>query len=119
VGELGADTLPTEPLTKQSKCARALRFVALIGIVNFFADFTYEGGRGVAGAFLGHLGASGAAVGAIAGGGEFAGYAIRAVAGTVADRTGCYWLDVWIGYAINVLCVPALALVGSWPFAAG
>jgi hypothetical protein len=119
VGELGADTLPTEPLTKQSNCARALRFVALIGIVNFFADFTYEGGRGVAGAFLGHLGASGAAVGAIAGGGEFAGYAIRAVAGTVADRTGCYWLDVWIGYAINVLCVPALALVGSWPFAAG
>jgi Major Facilitator Superfamily len=98
---------------------RALRFVALIGIVNLFADFTYEGGRGIVGAFLGHLGASGAAVGAVAGGGELAGYAIRSVAGVVADRTGLYWLDVWIGYAINMLCVPALALVGSWPAAAG
>ena len=98
---------------------RALRFVVLIGVVNLFADFTYEGGRGVAGAFLAHLGANGAAVGAIAGGGEFAGYAIRSLAGVVADRTGLYWLDVWIGYAINVLCVPALALAGNWPVAAG
>jgi MFS family permease len=98
---------------------RALRFVVVIGIVNLFADFTYEGGRGVVGAFLGHLGANGAAVGAVAGGGEFAGYAIRSVAGVIADRTGLYWLDVWIGYAINVLCVPALALAGSWPAAAG
>lgn len=98
---------------------RALRFVALIGIVNCFADFTYEGGRGVVGAFLGHLGASGAVVGAVAGGGELAGYAIRSVAGAIADRTGRYWIEVWAGYAINMLCVPALALAGSWPVAAG
>ncbi len=90
-----------------------------MGVVNLFADFTYEGGRGVVGAFLGHLGASGAAVGAVAGGGELAGYAIRSVSGLIADRTGLYWLDVWVGYAINVLCVPALALAGSWPAAAG
>lgn len=98
---------------------RALRFVVLIGIVNGFADLTYEGGRGIGGAFLGHLGASGAIVGVVAGGGELAGYAIRSVAGAVADRTGLYWLDVWVGYAINMLCVPALALVGNWPAAAG
>jgi hypothetical protein len=97
----------------------ALRFVLLIGIVNLFADLTYEGGRGIAGAFLGHLGASGAIVGAVAGGGEMAGYAIRSVAGVIADRTGLYMLDVWVGYAINMLCVPALALAGSWPAAAG
>ncbi|MBV8066757.1 MAG: MFS transporter [Candidatus Eremiobacteraeota bacterium] len=98
---------------------RALRFVLLIGIVNLFADFTYEGGRGIVGAYLGHLGASGAIVGIVAGGGELAGYAIRSVAGVIADRTGLYWLDVWVGYAINMLCVPALALTGSWPAAAG
>jgi Major Facilitator Superfamily len=103
----------------QISAKRALRFVVLMGVVNLFADFTYEGGRGIAGAFLGHLGANGAAVGAVAGGGELAGYAIRSVAGVIADRTGLYWLDVWIGYAINVLCVPALALAGSWPAAAG
>ncbi|HYL28194.1 MAG TPA: MFS transporter, partial [Candidatus Nitrosotalea sp.] len=97
----------------------ALRFVVIMGIVNLFADFTYEGGRGVVGAFLGSLGASGAIVGVVAGGGELAGYAIRMVSGAIADRTGLYWLDVWAGYAINMLCVPALALAGNWPAAAG
>jgi MFS family permease len=90
-----------------------------MGVVNLFADMTYEGGRGEVGAFLGHLGASGAIVGIVAGGGEFAGYAIRSVAGAVADRTRKYWIDAWVGYAINMLCVPALALAGSWPAAAG
>ncbi len=103
----------------QASQRHALRFVLLIGIVNLFADFTYEGGRGIVGAFLGHLGANGAIVGVVAGGGELAGYAIRSVAGVIADRTGLYWLDVWIGYAINMLCVPALALAGNWPAAAG
>jgi MFS family permease len=98
---------------------RVLRFVAIMGVVNLFADMTYEGSRGVAGAFLGHLGASGAAVGVVAGGGELAGYVIRLVSGAIADRTGRYWLEAWVGYAINVLCVPALALAGSWPAAAG
>lgn len=97
----------------------ATRFVLVIGIVNLFADMTYEGARGVLGAFLGHLGASAFAVGAVAGGAEFAGYAIRSVSGVIADRTGKYWIEAWIGYAINMLCVPALALAGSWPVAAG
>ena len=114
MGKMGEAPLP-QPL----KSIAPFGSFCLIGVVNAFADLTYEGGRGVAGAFLGHLGASGAAVGAVAGGGELAGYAIRSVAGVIADRTGLYWLDVWVGYAINMLCVPALALVGSWPAAAG
>jgi MFS family permease len=97
----------------------ATRFVVLMGIVNLFADMTYEGARGEVGAFLHHLGASATAVGIVAGGGELAGYAIRAVSGAIADRTGRYWIDAWVGYTINMLCVPALALVGSWPAAAG
>ena len=99
--------------------AAALRFVVLMGIVNLFADMTYEGGRGEVGAFLGSLGASGFAVGVVAGGGELVGYAIRSLAGALADRTGRYWLEAWAGYLINLLCVPALALAGSWPAAAG
>ena len=38
----------------------ALHFVVIIGIANFFADFTYEGARGIIGPFLGSLGASAA-----------------------------------------------------------
>jgi MFS family permease len=99
--------------------AFALRFVLVMGIVNLFADMTYEGGRGVVGAFLGHLGASGAIVGIVAGASELVGYAVRSLSGYIADRTGRYWLDAWIGYALNMLCVPALALAGTWPAAAG
>lgn len=105
---------------KNTPSARAaLHFVLMMGVVNLFADFTYEGGRGVVGAFLGHLGAGGAVVGVVAGGGELAGYAIRSLSGALADRTGRYWIEAWAGYAINMLCVPALALVGAWPAAAG
>ena len=35
----------------------AWRFILLVGITNLFADMTYEGARGVNGAFLGQLGA--------------------------------------------------------------
>src|SRR6266480_1872202 len=45
----------------------AFGFVLIIGIVNFFADLTYEGARGIVGPFLGSLGASAAIVGFIAG----------------------------------------------------
>jgi MFS family permease len=90
-----------------------------MGVVNLFADMTYEGARGEAGAFLQHLGAGATVVGIIAGGAELAGFAIRSVAGAIADRTGRYWIDAWIGYLINMLCVPALALAGTWPAAAG
>src|SRR5262249_29683973 len=97
----------------------ALRFVLLIGIANLFADMTYEGARSVSGAFLGALGAGALVVGFTAGFGELVGYVLRSVAGYVSDRTGKYWFLTITGYAINMLAVPALALAGSWPLAAG
>lgn len=88
---------------------RAWRFVLAIGIVSLCADFTYEGGWSIAGPFLALLGASALTVGAVAGVGEFLGYAVRLVAGRWVDRTGRPWPLVWLGYATNVLAVPALA----------
>jgi hypothetical protein len=41
----------------------AFRFVLLIGILSFFADFTYEGARSVLGPYLAVLGASATVVG--------------------------------------------------------
>jgi predicted MFS family arabinose efflux permease len=96
----------------------AFAFVFTMGIVNLFADTTYEGGASINGPFMGTLGASAAAVSIIAGLGEFLGYALRSVAGYVSDRTGKYWLATFVGYVINLLAVPALALAGSWPAAA-
>lgn len=94
------------------------RFVFIVGVVNLFADFTYEGGRSIIGPFLGVLGASGTIVGFVGGFGEFMGYAFRSVSGYIADRTGEYWATTFVGYAINMFAVPALALAGNWPAAA-
>jgi predicted MFS family arabinose efflux permease len=96
----------------------AFRFVLIIGIVNFFADMTYEGARANIGPFLGSLGASATIVGFAAGFGEMLGYGLRSVSGYFADKSHKYWAFTFIGYAINMLAVPALALAGNWPLAA-
>jgi MFS family permease len=92
----------------------AFAFVMTMGLVNLFADMTYEGGASINGLFLGALGASAAAISIVAGLGEFLGYTLRSVAGYVADKTGKYWLITFLGYGINLLAVPAMALAGSW-----
>ncbi|HXF10384.1 MAG TPA: MFS transporter, partial [Desulfuromonadaceae bacterium] len=96
----------------------ALRFVLIIGVVQLFADMTYEGARGITGPFLGSLGASATIVGITAGLGELMGYGFRSVTGYLADRTHKYWTFIFIGYLVNMLAVPALALAGNWPLAA-
>ncbi|HEV2435620.1 MAG TPA: MFS transporter [Verrucomicrobiae bacterium] len=96
----------------------ALRFVLIIGVVQLFADMTYEGARGIIGPFLGTLGASATVVGFTAGFGELIGYAFRSVTGYFADKTHKYWVFIFAGYLVNMLAVPALALAGNWPLAA-
>ena len=105
-------------MDKKSASQLALRFVLIIGVVNLFADFTYEGARSVNGAFLGSLGASAIVVGFVGGFGELIGYSLRAITGFFASKTHKYWAFAFIGYAINMLAVPALALAGNWPTAA-
>lgn len=101
-------------LSKQT----AIRFVILLGIVSLFADMTYEGARSIAGPFLAVLGASGLVVGVVAGLGELIGYTLRLVSGYFSDRTQRYWTVTLIGYAVNLIAVPLLALAGSWELAA-
>jgi MFS family permease len=100
------------------KNSSALQFVLIIGIANFFADFTYEGARGIVGPFLGSLGASAALVGFVAGLGELMGYGLRSISGYLADKSQRHWAFAFLGYAINMLAVPALALATRWPLAA-
>ncbi len=97
---------------------RAFWFVILIGVLSLFADITYEGARGVNGQFLESLGASALVVSAVAGLGELAGYGLRFLSGRWVDRGHAYWPITIVGYFINLLAVPALALAGNWPVAA-
>lgn len=96
----------------------ALKFVLLIGIMSFFADFTYEGSRSIIGPYLALLGASAAAVGIITGFGELLGYGLRLVSGRLSDQTGHYWPITIFGYVIQMASVPLLALAGNWQMAA-
>jgi MFS family permease len=95
----------------------AVRFIVLLGVVSLFADMTYEGARGVTGPYLGALGASAAIVGFVAGLGEFLGYGLRLASGYLSDRTGFYWPITILGYGVNLVAVPLLALTGRWELA--
>lgn len=95
-----------------------MAFIVFMGVVSLFADMTYEGARSSIGQYLAILGASGAVVGSVAGFGEFIGYGFRLVTGYISDKTGKYWIITFLGFAINLLAVPLLALAGSWQAAA-
>ena len=94
------------------------RFVVMIGVVSLLSDTTYEGARSLTGPYLAFLGAGAAAVGVVAGLGELVGYGFRLVSGHIADRTRAYWPVTILGYCLNLLAVPALALANSWEAAA-
>src|SRR5438552_7725718 len=96
----------------------AITFVILLGVVSLFSDMTYEGARSITGPYLAVLGASATVVGIVAGFGELVGYALRLVAGYLSDRTGRYWTITLVGYVVNLLAVPLLALAGRWELAA-
>ncbi len=111
------DRAHSEMVTAPRRSA-ALKFVLLIGVVSFFADFTYEGARSVTGPFLAVLGASGTVVGVVAGLGELLGYGLRVVSGRLAETTRKFWPITLFGYVIQMAAVPLLALSGSWQVAA-
>jgi MFS family permease len=96
-----------------------LAFVLIMGIVSLFSDMTHEGARSIYGAYLNIMGASAATIGFVTGFGEFLGYSLRLFTGMLADRSGKYWAMTFIGYAINMAAIPALALIpqNGWIFA--
>lgn len=95
-----------------------MRFIFCLGLVSLFADMTYEGAHSAIGPLLENLGASAFVVGIVAGFGEMVAASLRFFSGKMADRTRAYWSLTYAGYAINLIVVPALALVGSWQAAA-
>ncbi len=96
----------------------ALFFVVLFGFLSLFSDMTYEGARSITGPYLRILGASATAVGIVAGLGELIGNVVRLGSGFLADKTRRYWALAILGYCVNLLVVPFIALAGSWPLAA-
>lgn len=98
---------------KSRTLSPAMTFILMFGMVSLFSDMTHEGAASMRGAYLSFLGASAATIGFVSGLGELVGYAMRYVFGAITDRTGKYWPMVIGGYVLDILAVPALALVGE------
>jgi predicted MFS family arabinose efflux permease len=103
---------------RMAQASPALKFVLMVGVMSFFADFTYEGSRSIIGPYLGALGAGALAISVISGLGEFLGYGLRLFSGRGADRTGRYWPITIGGYVVQMAAVPLLALARNWQLAA-
>ena len=106
---------------KRTLVSGALAFITLMGIVSLFSDMTHEGARSVLGEYLNLAGASAATIGFVSGIGELCGYSLRLLSGFLADKTKKYWTLVIVGYALQVLAIPALALIPEhgWILACG
>lgn len=104
---------------KKKKLSQAMAFIVMLGIVSMFSDMTHEAASSIRGAYLALLGASAATIGFVSGLGELVGYSLRFLFGLFTDKTKKYWTMTILGYAIDVLSVPALALVSEdgWIFA--
>ncbi|MCI7779348.1 MAG: MFS transporter [Clostridiales bacterium] len=98
---------------KKKKISEAMLFILLFGIVSLFSDMTHEGASSIRGAYLALIGASAGTIGFISGLGELIGYSMRLLFGKITDKTKRYWPMTIIGYILDVLAVPALALVGE------
>jgi len=98
---------------KNKKLSQAMIFILLFGIVSLFSDMTHEGASSIRGAYLALLGASAGTIGFISGLGELIGYSMRYVFGKLTDKTKRYWPMTILGYILDILAVPALALVGE------
>jgi MFS family permease len=103
---------------KSSTRKKAFGFIIALGIVSLFGDMTYEGARGIIGPYFQSLGATAAQVGFIAGFGEMVAASLRLFSGRLVDRTRAYWTVAILGYFLNLVAVPILAIAGNWQAAA-
>ncbi|NLL63926.1 MAG: MFS transporter [Ruminococcaceae bacterium] len=104
---------------RKKQISGAMSFIILMGIISLFSDMTHEGARSILGKYLNLVGASAATIGFVSGIGELCGYSLRLLSGFVADKTKKYWTFIIVGYALQVLAIPALALIpeNGWFYA--
>lgn len=96
-----------------------MSFIILMAVVSLFNDMTFEGAASVLGAYETLLGMPTVWLTAISGAGALLGCSLRMLFGYLSDKTGKYWPFVLMGYGIDMISVPLLALVpeNGWALA--
>ena len=101
------DYMQSEPIE-----INPLLVVLFFGLISFFADFIYEGGRSITPSYLKVIGYSATAVGVIIGAAEAIGYILRLASGKIADKTRAYWFFIFLGYGLLIV-VPLIGMTKS------
>lgn len=96
-----------------------MSFIVLMAVVSLFNDMTFEGASSILGAYETLLGMPTIWLTALSGAGALLGCSLRMLFGYLSDRTGKYWPFVLLGYGIDMISVPLLALVpkNGWALA--
>jgi len=96
------DTIVPQYAARHDRSHTALRYILLMGVLSFFAEFTYEGSRRIVEPFLASLADGATIVGIVTGfGAWFAGNAI----GILYDRVS---IKVVVAFCIlmELACIP-------------
>jgi len=98
-------------------------FVILMGFVSLMSDLTHEGAKSIYGIFLvlPEVGADPFIVSFVSGIGELLGCGLIFLTGFIANKTKKYWLMTIIGYSVDIIVIPLLALTlkNGWIYACG
>jgi MFS family permease len=91
----------------------AITVIILFGVISLLGDLVYESARGANSQYFNLLSISAAQVGLVFGIGEFLGYFLRLLAGVLSDRSGRYWIFIFMGYGM-LLVVPFMGFTMNW-----
>ncbi|MDD5600200.1 MAG: MFS transporter [Actinomycetota bacterium] len=91
----------------------AVTAIIIFGIISMLGDMVYESARSANSQYFNLLGISAATVGLVFGIGEFLGYFLRLIAGILSDKSGKYWLFIFLGYGM-LLAVPLIGFTRNW-----
>lgn len=90
-----------------------ITLIIIFGIISMLGDVVYEAARSINSQYLNLLNISAVQVGLVFGIGEFLGYFLRLVAGSLSDKSGLHWIFMFLGYGI-LLVVPLMGFTMNW-----
>ncbi len=99
---------------KRFNLSPAIIVIILFGMISMLGDILYEGARSANSQYFNLIGINAAQVGLVFGIGEFLGYGLRLLSGVASDRSGNYWLFLFLGYGMLIV-VPLIGFTQSWP----
>jgi MFS-type transporter involved in bile tolerance (Atg22 family) len=98
-------------LSKKPIITASFAFIILMAFVSMFSDMTHEAANSINGSFESFLGAPTIVISVVGGIASLLGFGLRLLIGFLSDKTKKYWLFTIIGYFMDLVFVPLLALV--------